>query len=181
MIKIWHSFLNLFYGTFIGGLYFDFLLWLDRTTDKPSRYLTPKEMAQVIRQYSMLNEGVNQVKRKVNTLINSKSKEEYEKVLSELENMVEFAERDSNTPQAQFSNMLRQMAVKKGNQDIVTMTDKAKMVEKRIDDMYELQEYTLKRRLIQQIRAAKTEGNTELANKLQEEFNTKYGRQYSRH
>ena len=60
--------INWFYTTRLGGLYFDFLLWSDRRKErKQLRYLTPKEIAQVVRQYSLIREGVKEVKSKVHS------------------------------------------------------------------------------------------------------------------
>jgi ribosomal protein L17 len=137
--------------------------------------LTPKEMAQVIRQYSLIGEGVKEVKHKVHALVQSRTKEEYEKTLSEIQDMVTLAERDANAPQSQVTSFLKSN-MDFSNSDIKSTTDRAKMVEKRINDMYELQEDKLKRTALRQIRQANKEGNTELANKLQEEWMKKYGR-----
>lgn len=168
--------INWLYTTWLGGVYFDFLLWLDRRKEKKRlRYLTPKEVAQVVRQYSLVGEGVKEVKSKIHTLVQSRTKEEYEKTLSEINDMVALAERGANAPQSQVTNFLKSN-MDFSNSDIKTTTDRAKMVEKRISDMYELQEDRLKRVALRAIRTANKQGNTELANKLQEEWMNKYGR-----
>lgn len=168
--------INWFYTTRLGGLYFDFLLWSDRRKErKQLRYLTPKEIAQVVRQYSLIGEGVKEVKSKVHTLVQSRTKEEYEKTLSEINDIVLLAERAENAPQSQVTNFLKSN-MDFSNSDIKSTTDRAKMVEKRIGDMYELQEDRLKRAALRAIRTANKQGNTELASKLQEEWMNKYGR-----
>lgn len=172
--------LRWFYGTILGGIYFEFLLWIDKKRSKSPKYLSPKEVTQVIRQYSLLNEGVTQVKKKVNSLINSRNKEEYNLLLSELEDMMNLADRDSNTPQAKFSEILRDMAVKKSSKDINTHTEMAKMIEQRIEDTKELWDDQYKRKLMRDIRKASQLGDKDLVNKLQMEFQVKYGRSNTR-
>lgn len=166
---------NWFYTTWLGNLYFEFLLWLDRVNSRQeTRYLTPKEVAQIVRQYSLLGEGVKEVKHKVNSLIASRTKEEYDTVLKEIEDMVTLAERKSDDPKAQFSNFLKSK-MDFSNSDIKTVTDRAKMVDKRINDMYELQKDKLKRQKLRDIRQAQKEGNVELAKQLKQEFEEDYG------
>jgi uncharacterized protein (UPF0264 family) len=174
------SILSWFYTTYVGGLYFDLLLWVDRRFNTTTRYLTPKEMAQIVRESSQVTEGVNIIKQKVNKLVASKSKEEYDKVLSEIDNMVSYAEREWNSDRAKFADILRQVHVKKGNIDIVTDTDKAKMVDQRIQDMYQLHDHIDKRNLLRGIRSARSQGDTNKACKLEQEFLKKYGRSNSR-
>ena len=167
--------INWFYTTWLGNLYFDFLLWLDRRNERNNiRYLTPKEMAQIVRQYSLLGEGVKEVKQKVNTLISSKTKDEYDKILKEIDDMVTLAEREANDPKAQFATFLKSN-MDFSNSDIKTTTDRAKMVDKRIKDMYELQDDKLKRQLLRDIRKANEAGDQNKVVQLQTEFNTKYG------
>jgi len=175
-----NSILNWFYTTYVGGLYFDLLLWIDRRTDRPTKFLTPKEMAQITRESSQLTEGVILIKNKINKLVVSKSKEEYNKVLSEIEDMVSHADYERNSDKAKFAHILRQIYVKKGT-DIVTMTDRAKMIDQRIQDMGELHSHIIKRNMLRAIRSARTEGNLNEANKLEQEFLKIYGRSNTRH
>ena len=179
MNNLLNRFLGWFYSTFLGGMFFNFLLWVDRKRSK-KYYLTPKEVTQVIREYSLVNEGVLQIKKEVNKLITSKSAEEYNTILRSVENMISYAEGESDTPKARLADMLRSLYVKKGTKDIITLTDKAKMIDQRINDMKELQEHTIKRKLLTKIRNSYTEGNLELAQLLEQEFKTKYGRHNTR-
>ena len=95
-------------------------------------------------------------------------------LLKEIEDMVTLAEREANDPKAQFVNFLKSN-LDLSNSDIKTVTDRAKMVNKRINDMYELQADKLKRQLLRNIRKAEQEGNEDLAAKLKTEFKEKYG------
>jgi hypothetical protein len=170
-----------FFTTYVGGLYFEFLLWVDRRTDKPSTYLTPKEMATIVRESSQITEGIVLMKQKVNQLVRSKSKDEYQKLLVEIEDLVPYSEKDTESDRAKFAYILRQMYVKKGDKDIVTTTDKAKMVDQRIQDMYELHDHIAKRSLLRAIRSARNQGDANQATKLEQEFLIKYGRSSPRH
>ena len=167
-----------FYSTYLGGLYFEFLLWLDRRNSNPTKLLSPKEMAQIIRESNKTFDGVSRIKAKVATLVTSNSKEEYERVLSEIEDLMNLADWEigANTQQGQFAELLKNIYVKHGNRDIVTNTDKAKMIEGRIQDMHELWADKEKRKLLRDIRKAGQEGDNHLLNKLQTELRTKYGR-----
>jgi uncharacterized membrane protein YheB (UPF0754 family) len=171
-----NTILSWFYGTYLGGLYFDILLWIDRKFNKP-KFLTPKEIAQVVREYSKIAEGTKQIKKNINELLNSKTKDEYHKVLSGIEDLTQLATDDSLE---EFKSILRDMYVKKGNKDITTHIQMAKMIDQRIEDTKELWEDKAKRQLLRQIREAKQSNNTELVNKLQSEFKLKYGRYNTR-
>lgn len=176
-MKLWSKLLNWFYTTPLGNLYFEFLLWKDRRNSRSElRYLSPKEVSQIIRQYSLMAEGVKEVKKKVNELVSTKSANEYNKVLSEIEDMVQLAERDPESPQAKFASVLRQMGDYKKVKDIESVTDRAKMIDKRIQDMYELQAHVERRTLLREIRKAKKNGNIEQVTKLEQEWKQKYGR-----
>jgi pyruvate/2-oxoglutarate/acetoin dehydrogenase E1 component len=169
--------LNLFYGTYLGGLYFDFLLWLDRKSNKKAiKYLTPKEMATIVKESNKIHTGVAIIKQKVNSLVNSKSREEYHEILCEIEDLTTLSHRNNTSEVAKFSKMLRDTYVKKGNKDITTHTEMAKMIDQRIEDIKELWEHQAKRQLLRDIRKAGAASDTQLLNKLQLEYKSKYGR-----
>jgi hypothetical protein len=133
-------------------------------------------MAQIIRESSQITDGVILMKQKVNKLVRAKSKEEYQKTLEEIEDLVPYSEEEIGTDRAKFAEILREMYVKKGSKDIVTATDKAKMIDQRIQDMHELHAHINKRNLLREIRSARNQGNATQANKLEQEFMIKYGR-----
>ena len=172
--------INWFYTTALGGLYFEFLLWLDRRNDRPTRFLSPKEMAQIIRESNKTYDGVAKIKNKVNSLVQSRSTEEYHKILCEIEDLAGLAYNDENSDQAKFTELLRNMYVKHKTHDIVTVTDRAKMIDQRIQDTKEMWDHQAKRQLLRDIRKAGEAGDTQLLNKLQMEFKNKYGRTDSR-
>ena len=168
--------MNWLYSTYLGSLYLEFLLWLDsKKTKTPTKFLTPKEIAQVIRSYNLVSEGVTKMKYAINDLVNSKSKEEYNNILYQIENMLTFADEEANTDKAQLVYSLKEIYTKKGNKDIITATDRAKMIDQRINDMKELCDDKAKRQLLRDIRKAGEAKNTQLLSKLQTEFKTKYG------
>lgn len=166
-----------FYSTWAGGAYLEFLLWVDRRkSPKETRYLTPKEMATIIRESHKIAEGTELMKQRINNLVTSKDKAGYEVALSGVEELIQFAKGDSNTAQGQFAAIARQMYVKKGSQDIVTATDRAKMVDQRILDMYELQDQRARQQMWRKIRKLRNEGKMHEADGLLKEWRTKYGR-----
>lgn len=175
----WYKLRNWLYSTWIGDLYLSFLIWKDAKTDSSPRFLTPGEAATIIREYSLLTQGVTKAKKTVNALVASKSKEEYHRVLSELNNMIDLSDYDDNdVSRRQFGNVIREISVKKGNQDIVTPQDKLNMIHQRIEDYKELHAHQAKRNLMRQLRKARQENNQELAKQLETELREKYGQRH---
>lgn len=165
-----------FYATFLGGFYLEFLLWLDGTRDD-KKYLTPKQMAQIVRESSKLAEGTLAIKTKVNALLSSRNKAEYELRLSEIQDLLPLSEyQDTNSSRATYVNFLRSIGDTSKIVDVETATDRAKMIDKKIEAVYELQDYNAKRQLAKSIKKLTLEGNQEEANKLRQEFKRKYGR-----
>lgn len=180
VLKVFNNITNWFYGTYLGGLYFEFLLWLDRR-NKPSKLLTPKEMAQIVRESNKTYDGVSELKSKVRSLVESNTSEEYHKTMCEIEDMMSLSYGDPNSDKAKFASLLRNTYDLKKIVDIENNTERAKMVDKRIEDMHELHNHIAKRNLLREIRSARVEGNSEQANKLEQEFLTTYGRSNSRY
>lgn len=177
MVKIPNKVINWFYTTWLSNLYFKLLLWLDRKNDK--KYLSPKEVSQIIREYSLLDEGVKEMKTRINLLVVSKTKEDYNRILKELEDMIPLAEKiEGNSKYEYIKNLKSKMDF--SNVDIKNDTDRARMIERRIEDMKELQDDLNKRKLLRDLREAEKEGNTETINKLKEELKEKYGIRRSR-
>lgn len=167
---------NRFISTWLGDLYFRFLLWRDRRKNNTVRYLTPSEAITITRQYSLLHKGVEEVKKEVNKLVNVKDAKEYDAVLKGIENMMNLAQRPENSSEARLAEALRSIQVKKGSKDVITHTDHAKMVEGRIEDYKELQAHVEKRTLMRQVRKAKQAGDLKQVAKLEQEWKEKYGR-----
>lgn len=167
---------NWFFSTWLGEQYFNFLLWRDRRADQSVRFLTPQEAVTITRQYSLLYRGVEEVKKEVNKLVNAKTAAEYDNILKGVENMMDFASRAEDSPEARFAQVIRAMKVKKGNRDIVTHTDQAKMVQDRIGDYKDLQDHVVKRTLMRQIRKARQADDKQLLAQLEQEWKEKYGR-----
>lgn len=174
-----YKLLNWMWSTWIGDLYLRLLIWKDSQSQSGPRYLTPGEAATIVREYSMLTQGVTKAKQTVNALVTSRSKSEYHRVLSELENMIDLSDYGNNdAARRQFGNVIREISVKKGNQDIVTPQDKLNMIHQRIDDYKELHAHQAKRNLLRQLRKAKQENNEELVKQLETELQVKYGQRH---
>jgi len=176
MIKIYRKIMDKFYATFLGGFYLEFLLWLDGTRDE-KKFLTPKQMAQIVRESNKLAEGTLAMKTKVNALLSSKTKGEYEVRLSEIQDLLPLSEyQDANSTRATYVKFLRSIGDTTKIVDVENATDRAKMIDKKIDAVYELQDYNAKRQLAKAIKKHIQEGNQEEADKLRQEFKRKYGR-----
>jgi urocanate hydratase len=160
----------------LGGMYFDFLLWLDRKLDNSAKKMTPKEMATAIRQYSLIGEGVKKIKNKVNTSLVDKSAEGYDEALSKIEDLTVLAKRPKDTIQSTYSEVMRKAVVKDGNKDIVTHTDRAKMIEGRIEDFKELRKQKDSRNMLREIRRLRKEEKVDIADNLEKEWKDKYGK-----
>lgn len=159
----------------LKSLYFNFLLWLENINlKKDNRYLSPKEIAAIVKQYSKIGEGVTVLKSKVNDLVKTKNKEEYDKILDGIQDLIPLSVREQNPDMEKFICTLKKNYAK--NKDITTPLEKENMINQRIKDMYELHEHIEKRNKLREIRKAKSAGQLDLVDKLEKEFYEKYGR-----
>lgn len=176
MITIYRKILDRFYGTFLGGFYLEFLLWLDGTRSE-QKYLTQKEVAQIIRESSKLAEGTLAVKQKVNGLLSARTKAEYELKLSEIEDLLPLSTYDdANSSRARYVQFLQSIGDRTKIVDVENATDRAIMIDRKIKAVYELQAYNEKRNMAKAIKRAISEGDTQEANRLKEELKRLYGR-----
>lgn len=143
-MSIFKKVYNVFYG-----LYLEYLIWQDNRSYKTKK-ITPKEIAQVIRQYSQTYEGVRVMKRNLREFL-SKDKTHNEKVLEFTEDLVGFGEKEKDHPQVRAINYLKSK-MDLSNTDIKTDVDRAKMIEKRIADYKELHEHIAKRKALREAR-----------------------------
>ena len=162
--------LNWFYGTKLGCWYLEYLLWSHKDDTKPIDLSTPT----IVRQYSLLREGVTAIKKIVNS--RASNAVAYHEELSKIEDLTVFADRPDTGPQAQYSRMFKESEQTKKTKDIETALDHAKMIDQRINDYTELQAYNKKRQLLKDMKQAKKEGNIVLFNKLEKEWNGTYGK-----
>ena len=150
-----NRFLTWFYCTTVGGLYFDFLLWVDRVKfrrENKKKYLNPATKNIVMQMQKIkIAQGVGNIKRKVGELTASSTKEEYEKVLDELKELMPLAE-DNRPELKKMKKALYEVWVFKGGKDIRSTTDRAKMVDRRIQHYKELHEHKIKREEIRKQR-----------------------------
>jgi hypothetical protein len=148
-MKSWLT--NLFYRSFLGGLYMEVLLFLDRRSDKQRRHLTPGEVSQIIREHSLLYEGVKVVKRNINSLVTKEKN--LNRVLTEAGDLTLQAT-DNTSSKAQVINSIRS-SLDFSNKDIKNDTDYAKMLDKRIRDYDELHSHINKRNALREARKQK--------------------------
>jgi len=186
MKKLLSKFFNWFSGTWLGGLYFNFLLWLDSLQGSEnsigslfgnSNFSSNKEVTRAVLELRQIayREGVGKIKCKVNSLVSSKTKEEYNKTLGEIEDLIEFA-KETDPNKLEMIRILRSAAIFTGGQDIKTHTDRAKMVDKRIGHFRELHSHIESRRLLRTIRQAESDNDKSLAEKLRKEWKEKYAK-----
>ena len=155
----------------LGPIIVDYLVWKDSTDEK--RYLTSTEAVQIVKQYSLLGEGVKEFKSKINSLVKSRDAEQYHKTLNEIEDLISLVSLPDNDPKVILTKSLRDIAVKKGNKDIQTPEEHLKMLQKRVEDMKELHKHKEKREVLRKIRQAKKDGNLELLKQLEEDWKSK--------
>lgn len=133
---------KLFYTSWLGNLYFEYLLWRDR---KIERKITAQQLnvprIVINRQQELYLQGIKKLKKVVNEKIVFTSKEEYDKVLKETEDLIQFAENDE---QRDYIEALKKAYVYK-DADIKNDTDMAKMIEQRIGHYNELRKHREKR------------------------------------
>lgn len=168
MIRKW------FYTTFLGELYFRYLLWQDHRKFKKDIKNLNLSVQQVLinRQSELYRQGIKKIKNKVNNLVASKTPEEYDRVLKELGDLTSLSVSDKLDPGV---NALYQAYVKKDS-DIKTDTDMARMVEERIQHHKERWKFQEEKQLVRQIRKAKQEQNLELVQQLEQKWKEDYGR-----
>lgn len=170
---------QLYYSSWLGGKHLEVLLWLDYRKSRKNYKLTPSEVQQVIRKYSLLNQGVIEMKYSINNLLKSRTKEEYDNLFREVDNLIEFAQESKDSEKAKAIEFVRTAAVKKNKdgieQDVITATDHAKMIEKKIEHVKEWQEHTKKRNMLREVRKLKAAGLNEEADKLFKEWQVLYG------
>jgi len=175
-MKLKYKLTNWLWSTWIGDLYFRYLVWADAKADKLPKFMTPKEMATIIKEHSLLAEGVTAVKGKVNELVSEKTATEYHRVLSSVDNMVELAKNEKDDGRSMMAQVVHEIAVKKGNRDIVTPQDKLNMIHQRIEDYKELHAHIEKRNLYRALRKAANEGDKAKVAELQKTIQEKYGK-----
>lgn len=167
------------YRTRIYSLYLEALLWWDYKygKDAPFRAAPDFTVAQIVRNAQVLaySRGLKRLKNEINNLAFTKDKEEYDKVLKEIKDLVALAQ-ETDPNKINRAELLQNMYVYKGGKDIKNGTEKAKMIQQRIGDFKELQEQKVSRQMQRDMRRLRKEGNTKEANKLQKQWSTKYGR-----
>lgn len=160
-----------FYTTWLGNLYFEFLLWYDRTFNKHEISDGWNPNATIQRQNSLYTEGILKMKRGINKRLKSRTTEDYRKELPNHANLIALAENELDP----VKETLKKAWVFKGK-DIKNDVEMAKMIEKRIDDYKELWHHKKSRELLRAIRKAKVAKDLDLAVKLEKEWRALNGR-----
>ena len=115
------------------------------------------------------------MKRRIHEAVSAKTKDEYDRALKNIENMIDLAKADE-TEVTKLRDSLYRAYVRTGGKDISTSAEHAKMLNQRINDKKELWEHQAKRQMMRDIRKLHKEGNVEEATKLEKQFKEKYAR-----
>lgn len=164
--------LNWFYSTRLGCWYLGYLI--SKHTRNVLNGKIPLETSTVVRQYSLLTEGVTAIKKVING--RARNAVEYDTELRKVDDLTVFAEKPNIGPQATYAKVFKESEQTKKTKDIETALDHAKMIDKRINHYTDLQAYNKKRQLIKDMKQAKKAGDITLFNKLEKEWNTIYGK-----
>jgi len=155
----------------------EFLLWLDELKG-PEPVVPHQELHQIIvaAQQFAYREGISNIKKHINSLVKSKTKDEYTNILKGIEDLMVHAKHKNSSEKEALTQALYKVYVFTGGKDIKGAKDRAKMIEKRIQHYKELQQDVLKRKLLRQIRVVKKGSDQILLAQLEQEFKEKYGK-----
>jgi hypothetical protein len=165
--------LKRFYTSWLGNLYFEYLLWQDRK-NSIEEFSTDLSTIEINITKENYEKALKKIKTKVNEkLIRCATTEEAEKLMIELNELLQYATKTQDVEKIKMIETMK-LAYVYRDKDIRTDTDKAKMIEKRIGHFKELHCHIEKRKLLRKIRKAEKEKNLELLSKLKEEWAIKY-------
>ena len=117
-------------------------------------------------------EGLSKVKKTINA--KATTKEEYEKALGSIKELLSLA-RDETPSQRALRKILKSSLTRSGK-DIKTDKDKRNMIQERIGHYEELRKYNEERAIIKEIKQTRKEGNETLATELEDKWRIKYGK-----
>jgi len=174
MGKMFNKLLYWFCGTWLGAKYLEFLLWLDDKDSKPD--INTRAVNEIVMeaQQMLYKEGIGKIKKTINSIVTARTKEEYEAKLKMFEDLIPLAERDDENLK-HIKEALYSAHIKRGK-DVKTAKDFAKMVDSKIEYTKQMWEQKERRELSKRIRQAKKVKDLQLAEELEKEFFTKYGR-----
>jgi hypothetical protein len=150
--------INYLYRTKLGEWYLLFLMWLEDLQMKRARKnfrLTKAKATATIKQ-ELLVEGVRQIKCKINAQLVNRTEEEYEQILSKLEELGHMAVHYEDEQYIKMIDNMKRAFVYQGR-DIKTEEDKALMIEKRIRDYQQLQNHVERRKKLREARKTTSE------------------------
>lgn len=139
-----------FLTSIFGLWYFSIILWLDKQKFKRELRNRPNNFAHKIAYNATkaaYNEGINKVKGEIAKLIKSRSKEEYESALTNINELLSLAQ---NEHRAEIE-ALKTVYLYKGK-DVNSDLDQARMVSERIQHYRELHKHVELRNKVRQER-----------------------------
>lgn len=180
MKKFIDRMLRFFYTTKVGEYYIYILLWYDNLKfRKEVKNRSNAYAAKIVANATQMayEEGIRVVRTKVKRALKSYDEEEFDKTLKSFgEGLINLADGTKNSGDVIRAEILWKAYVKPSTKDVVSESDRAKMVQERISDYIELRNHKLKRDLLRKIRKAWSDGNEALAQELQREFNERFSR-----
>jgi hypothetical protein len=144
---------KIFYSSWIGGLYFEFLLWWDRRKqERDLAYRSPSNKVVYNATKESYRLGVTRIKARIREMSKDSSKASLEAVLAEAPELLDYAV--NNDPNGHAEAL--KLYVRK-DKDIKSNTDKALMIDQRIQDYKELHKHIEAR---QKLREQRKKGKT---------------------
>jgi len=122
-----------------------------------------------------IQEGIVNLKESINGITNDRTAEGYDKVLSKIDNMIDFAQGKTTNGEQLLASLRKKILVFK-EKDVRNKKDKVKMVDTRIKHYKELHKHKELRDLRRQIRQAYNKGDTDKAQQLEEKWKVINGR-----
>jgi len=169
---------SIFYNSFLGEIYIRIVLWWDyRKFRLELKRRPPREAASIVMSMSQMyyTEGLRGMRDKVHKLVNTKDSEEFDKGMKELDDFIALADNTKNKGDIEAAKLWKVMLVNTGA-DIKNEEAKTRMIQGRIADYKELQNYKLEKNFIRNIKTARESGNSKLADKLEKEWHEKFRR-----
>lgn len=144
---------------------------LEKELDKELTFDVNRTSTRIMMQQNQLKyqEGLSALKQQINAEVEDKTSEGFDRVLKSKDDLVSLSE-DTEDSKDRLVNEVRKKMFVEFDKDIKTRKDKKDMLTKRIQHYDQLQKHKINRILRRNIRAAYSEGNSELAKRLEKEL-----------
>jgi hypothetical protein len=132
-------FINLFYKSRAGECWLRFNLWLEERRLEQARkdFSKVKPTALVVKKQELIVEGINKIKRIINSKVKTGSKEEYSQILTDIFELSQLAISIEDPKYIKQLETIKKAFIYKGT-DVKTEADKTHMIDQRIKAFEEL-------------------------------------------